>query len=132
MNVASSATVTATHVLSRRARASAVDDGWSSAPGGLSGSISMEMVERVEGTMEQIGADADAGGDERLRRAEAVQVLAGAEIEREVAADEVGDAGVGDHRPGAAELLAGLPGGVDEGVPALVRLPREGERAECG
>src|SRR5690348_5927076 len=106
MNVASSATVTATHELSRRARASAVDGGASSEPGGLSGSISMEMVEWVGGTMEQIGADADAGGDERLRGAEAVQVLAGAQIEREVAAHEVGDAGVGDRRPRAAELLA--------------------------
>src|SRR5512147_3049770 len=94
MKVASSATVTATHALSRRARASAAEDGASSEPAGSSGSISMGMVEWVGGSVQQVGADADAGGDERLRRGDAVQVLAGAEVEREVAADEPRHTGV--------------------------------------
>src|SRR6185369_16488511 len=131
MKVASSATVTATHALSRRARASAVE-GASSEPAGSSGSISMGMVEWVGGSVEQVGAHADAGGDEGLRRGEAVHVLSGAEVEREVAPDQVGKAGVDEHRPGASALLARLIGDVDERVPALRRLPGEGEEAERG
>src|SRR5689334_7798843 len=104
MNVASRATVTATHELSRRARASALEAGASSEPGGLSGSISMEMVEWVGGAVEQVGAHADAGGDERLGRREAVEVLSGADVELQVAADDVRDAGVGDRQPGPAGL----------------------------
>src|SRR5205809_52610 len=106
MNVASSATVTATHVLSRRARASAVGVDASSDPGGLSGSISMESVEWVDGAVEQVGAHADARGEEGLRSADAVEVLAGTHVELQVAADDVGDAGVADHRPGAAGIFA--------------------------
>src|SRR4051812_10030678 len=132
MKVASSATVTATHELSRRARASAVVAGASSEPGGLSGSISMKSVEWVGGAVEQIGAHADARGDERLRRGEAVQVLAGAEIERQVAADEPGYPRVGDRRPGAASILTRLIGDVDERVPARRRLPGEREIADRG
>ena len=60
----------------------------------------------MEGPVEQIGADADAGGDEGLRGGEAVNVLARAEVEREVATDKVGGTGVDEHRPGTSVVLA--------------------------
>ena len=49
---------------------------------------------------------ADARGEEGLRSADAVEVLAGTHVELQVAADDVGDAGVADHRPGAAGIFA--------------------------
>jgi len=66
----------------------------------------MEMVEWVGGPVEQIGAHTDAGSDEGLRLRDAVQTLADGDVELEVAAEDVRDTGVGDHRPASTGVLS--------------------------
>src|SRR3954470_5908931 len=126
MKVASRATVTATQLLRRRARASralAVD---SSMPGSSSGSISMVRDGGREGVAalsrlprerrraapaKGVGANAHAGREERMRRCRAMCAGAGGKVQLHVVSDDVRHARVEHQRPGAPGLLARLVAG---------------------